>query len=140
MCRNRFSILTAVLGTLLCLSLGGKCYSQSNVLQTEIQGFFLTNEPVSHAICLLAKRSPIPINAVIDDLNDPAVTISAERATIGGVLRELLAYHPGHDLREESGTILILPDRFWHREAAPFTKKLSKFNATYRLWRITRPI
>jgi hypothetical protein len=131
-----FAILAAISSTILYSSLDGKCYAQSNVLQTEIQGFFLTNVPVSHAICLLAKRSPIPIDAVIDDWNDPLVTISVERATIGAILRELLAHHPNHGFREESGTILVLPDSLFHREVPPLTKRLSKFNVTYQSYQM----
>ncbi len=126
--------IATIIITLLCLSIDSP--AQSNLLQTGISGFFVTNVPTSHAICLLAKQSPVLINAVIDDTNDPPVTISAGRSTIGEILHELLVSHPAHAPHEGGdGAILILPDRFWQHQIEPFTKRLVKFDATYRLWK-----
>lgn len=129
---KRFSILATALANVVCLALVGNCDAEDDPLQTEIQGFFCTNAPASHAICLLAKRSSIPINAVIDDVTDPTVTISAQRATVGKILNDLLAARLGHDSYEEDGVILILPGWLFHKEVLPLTKKLSKFSVTCR--------
>jgi hypothetical protein len=134
--QNCSGILALALGGLLATALGGGCCAQSEPLQTEIEGFFCTNEPVSHAICLLAKRSAIPINAVIDDVTDPMVTVSVQRATIGQILRNLLEQHPGHDPYEESGTVLILPGWLFHKEVFPLTKKVSRFSFPYQSYKM----
>jgi hypothetical protein len=107
------------------------CSGQGDPLQTEIQSFCYTNEPVSHLMCLLAKRSPVPINVVIDDMSDPAVTITMQKATIKAVLADLLLHHPGHKPHEERGTIMVFPDSLFGKETSPLTKKLAEFRVTY---------
>ncbi len=120
----------ALLSGLLGAAVTVNCYSQTNVLQTEIQDVSYTNVPVSHAICLLAKQSPVPIDAIIDDTNDPPVTIFVEKATIAEILQKLLLQHPGHHAHEQSGLILILPDGLFNKQVFPLTQKLTKFDIT----------
>jgi hypothetical protein len=126
--------LVALFAVVIYANLGfsERCLAQTGVLETVVNSFCYTNEPVSHLICLLAKRSPILLNAVVDDISDPVLTISEQRATIGDILRELLIHHPGHELHEESGTILVLPKWLSRDESFPLTNRLREFGVTYR--------
>ena len=133
---SRFALFAFGLGSLSGVTLSERGFARSNALQAEVQSFFCTNEPVSHAISLLAKRSPVLINAVIDDVTDPIVTISRQRATVGGILTDLLEHHPGHEPYDESSTILILPDSLVHKEVFPLTKRLSSFSVTYHSYQM----
>ena len=109
---------------------GGWCSAATEHLQTVIQDFCHTNIPVSHAICLLSKQSPVPIDAVIEDTNDPPVTICEEKATIGEILQKLLTQHPGHHPHGQSGAVLVLPDWLLDKQVFPLTQKVTKFNIT----------
>ncbi|MGA2222209.1 MAG: hypothetical protein ABSH21_10650 [Verrucomicrobiia bacterium] len=128
---RRSSVIGFVLwGIILGNGMQGRCSAETELLQSEIRDFCHTNIPVSHAICLLAKQSPVPIDAVIDDTNDPPVTISVEKATIAEILQQLLPQHPGHHPHERSGVVLILPDWLLDKQVFPLTQKVTKFNIT----------
>ena len=130
MLRRSSVIGIIVWGIILGSGRQGRCAAETDLLQTEIRDFSYTNVPVSHAICLLAKHSTVPIDAVIDDTNDPPVSISVEKATIAEILQKLLVQHPGHHPHEQSGVVLILPDWLLDKQVFPLTQKVTKLNIT----------
>jgi len=133
MMRPRLTLSLILSALMLCDGRQPALSAEPPYLQNTVRDFCYTNMPVSHVICLLAKKSPVPIDAVIDDTNDPPVTISEEKTTVAEILQKLLSLHPGHHPHEQSGVILILPDWLLDKQVFPLTDKLARFSTTFNL-------
>ena len=103
--------LIALLTFLVCTGFGlsQQCLAQTGILQTVVGSFSCSNVPVAVAVRNLSAYSPVPLNIVIDVLPQPNVSVSYQRATIGDILKGLLASLPEYETIPTNGTMLLLP-------------------------------
>jgi hypothetical protein len=108
-----------------------RCLAQTGVPETVVASFSCSNVPVAVAVRNLSVYSPVPLNVVIDVLPQPTVTASYQHATIGDILKGLLASLPEYATIPTNGTILLLPKEPIGDSKSPLTRKLDRFSVVY---------
>lgn len=102
-----------------------------NLDTVEVSEFACTNLPVSQAIALLARKSPLPINCIIDATEEPRVSISLGRSSLGDTLREVLRPMTNYESLAKSGTVLVLPKGLIEDKACPLNHVIAQYSVTY---------
>jgi hypothetical protein len=106
--------------------------AETNPLETIVSNFSCSNVPVAVAVRNLSAQSPIPLNIVIDVIPQPVVTVAYGRASIGYMLKELLASLPNYATMQTNGTVLLMPKQLIGNDKSPLMWKLDRFPVLYR--------
>ncbi len=113
--------------------LSAEC-SYGNPLQKNVDGFSCEKVSVSEAINLLSKKSAIIIDSIIDDVQEPLVTIPLQNGTIENLLQKILLSLPNYHVLTKSKSILVLPKGLEANKDFPLNQVLKKFTIRYNTY------
>jgi hypothetical protein len=120
-----FAIALTAAGIVTCLGQG---------TEAEILGFSCSNQPLSEGLSLLSKESPIPINCIVDEMEEPRVTVDEPRATVSTILLRILSSAPNYRFISRDGAILVLPEGLETVASFPLNRVQSRFEVTYNAY------
>ncbi len=130
--RSRRVVLSFVCVTFLC---GATCQAGENATaglwNFGVSNFSCTNLPVSQALALLSKGTPVPINCIIDVTEEPRVSVSLAHSRLGDALQEILRPMTNYVFLAKSGTVLVLPHGLLQDSTCPLNRVIPEYKVTY---------
>ncbi len=103
----------------------------NKLLDTQIPQFECTNLPVSEAIMSLAGRCAFPINSVIDNVDEPKVTVSARQQDCEAILRQIIRPLDSYEIIAASGAVLVCPQHIILNRTFPLNQPLPEFKVEF---------
>ena len=104
-------------------------------IDTEIPEFTCTNQSFSRAIYLLSEKSPLPINCIVDEFEEPRVSVQEGRATLGAILQRIVSFAAKYRVMPRGETILVAPDGLQKDAEFVLNRVHSRFQVTYTAYR-----
>jgi hypothetical protein len=94
----------------------------------DVTDFACSNETVSSALADLSKRLPFPIDCIINEWNEPKVTIiPSSNRRLGEVMDEILRPMTNYEVRIHFGVLLVEPAGFINNTTSSLNQPLKYF-------------